>query len=108
MAGLLGSQAIITTLDEINKSAITQILKLLTYLGFDVLVAGIELAEVPLESINLVKREVPLAQRLHAFHDVEQPAPSLRRFISEEKRFLPLGKDCFLWPHEAALHDMNL
>jgi hypothetical protein len=30
----------------------------LAYLGFDVLIAGIEIAEMPLESIDIVKREV--------------------------------------------------
>jgi hypothetical protein len=47
-AGLLGSQTITTTRYEIDKSAVAQILKLLTYLGFDVLIAGIEIAEMPL------------------------------------------------------------
>src|SRR5437868_2772432 len=86
IASLLGSQTIISARDEINKSAITQILKLLTYLRLDVLVAGIEIAEMPLESVDLVKREVSLAERFHALDDIEQPAPRLRRFISEKKR----------------------
>ncbi len=66
-AGLLGSQAIITTRHEINKSAVAQILKLLTYLGFDILVAGIEIAQMPLEGVDHVEREVALTERLHAF-----------------------------------------
>jgi hypothetical protein len=84
MRRLLGSQAITTTGHEIDKSAVPQILQLLTYLGFDVLIAGMEVAEMPLEGIDLVKREVPFAERLYAFHDVEQPAACLRGFISEE------------------------
>src|SRR5450756_1132893 len=43
---LLGSQAIMTTRHEIDKSTIAQILKLLTNLRLDVLVAGIEIAEM--------------------------------------------------------------
>jgi hypothetical protein len=57
-AGLLGSQAITTTRYELDKSAIAQKLKLLTYLGLDVLVAGIEIAEMPFERVDFVKREV--------------------------------------------------
>src|ERR1700737_1088444 len=57
-ASLLGSQTIISPRDEINKSAIAQILKLLAYLGFDVLIAGIKIAEMPLEGVDLVQREV--------------------------------------------------
>ena len=90
---LLGSQTIITTRHEIDKSTVAQILKLLTYLGFDVLVAGIEIAEMPLEGVDLVKREVAFPERLHAFHDIEQPAARLRRFIPEEERLLPFRKD---------------
>jgi hypothetical protein len=45
-ACLLGSQKIISSRNEIDESAIAQILKLLTYLGFDVLVAGIEVTEL--------------------------------------------------------------
>ncbi len=61
-ASLLGSQTIITTRHEIDKSAITQKLKLLAYLGFDVLVAGIEIAQMLLESVDLVEREIAFAE----------------------------------------------
>jgi hypothetical protein len=44
---------------------------------------------MPLERVDFLKREVPLAERLDAFHDVEQPAARFRRFISEEKCPLP-------------------
>jgi hypothetical protein len=37
--------------DEINKAAVAQISRLLTDLGFDVLVAGIEIAQVALEGM---------------------------------------------------------
>ena len=107
-ASLLGSQTIITTRHEIDKSAVAQILQLLTNLGFDVLVAGIEIAEMPLEGVDLVKREVAFAERLHALHDIEQPAARFRRFTSEKKRFLPFRKDEFLCANETVLHDMNL
>src|ERR1700722_1931848 len=86
MASLLGSQAIIATRYEIDKPAVTQILKLLAYLRFDVLVAGIEIAEMAFESVDFVKRELALAERLDAVHDIEQPSARVRRFISEEKR----------------------
>src|ERR1700722_11927434 len=108
MAGLLGSQAIITTRHEFDKSAVAQILQLLAYLRFDVLVARIEFAEMPLEGVDLVQREVALAERLHAFHDVEQPAARLRRFISEEKCLLPVRKDELLGANEAVPDDVNL
>ena len=108
MTCLLRSQTIITTRHEIDKSAIAQILKLLPYLGSDVLVAGIEIAKVPLESIDLVKCEVAFAKRLHTIHDVEQPAARFRRFTSEEKCLLPFGKHELLRANEAVLHDMNL
>src|SRR3984893_14551110 len=107
-ASLLGSQTIISPRDEINKSAIAQILKLLAYLGFDVLIAGIKFAQVPFEGVNLVQREVAFPKRLHALHDVEQPATRLRRFVPEEKRLLPFRKDEFLGANETVLHDMNL
>ena len=71
----LSPQAIITTRYEIDKSAIPQKLKLLAYLGFDVLVAGIEIAEMPFECVDFLKREFPLAERFHALHDIEQAAP---------------------------------
>jgi hypothetical protein len=61
-ASLLRSQAITTTRHEIDKSAIAQKLKLLAYLGLDVLVAGIEVAQLPLEGVDLVKREVALPE----------------------------------------------
>src|ERR1700730_19239306 len=56
-ANLLGSQTIISPRHEINKSAVAKILKLLPDLGFDVLVGGIEITQMPLESIHLVERE---------------------------------------------------
>src|ERR1700761_2431124 len=103
----LRSQTIITSRDEINKSTIAQILELLTYLGFDVLIAGVEIAEMLLERINLFKREVALPKGLNAFHDIEQPAPRFRRFISEEKCFLPFRKDNFLRANDPVLYNMN-
>src|ERR1700674_1194614 len=104
----LRSQAIVTTRHEIDKSTVAQILKLLTYLGFDVLVAGIEIAKMPFESIDFIKREFRLAERFHALHDVEQPAARFRRFVSQEKRPLPIGEDFFFRTDDPALHDMNL
>ena len=61
-----------------------------------------------LESVDLVKREVPRAERLDAFHDVEQPAARLRRFVSEEKRLLPFREHQVLCANDAGLNDMNL
>src|SRR5258708_6698780 len=95
-ASLLGSQTIISPRNEINKSAVTQILKLLTNLRFDVLVAGIEAAKMTFEGVDLIEGEVPFPKRLHALHDIEQPAARFGRFISEEKRLLPFRKHEFL------------
>ena len=58
----LRSQTIIAARHEINKPAVAQILKLLPYLRLDVLVAGIEIAEMPLESVDLVEREIAFAK----------------------------------------------
>jgi hypothetical protein len=68
---LSGSQAILAAGDEFNKSAVAQVLKLLAHLGSDVLIAGIEVAKMPFESIDLLKGEITLAERLHTFHDVK-------------------------------------
>src|SRR5450759_4330544 len=105
MRAVLRSQTIIATGDEINKAAVAQILKLLANLGFDVLVARIEIAEMPLEGVDFVKREISFPKRFHAFHDVEHPAARFRRFIPEEKRLLPIRKDEFLRSDEAVLDD---
>jgi hypothetical protein len=107
VASLLGSQAIVTTRYEIDKSAVTQILKLLAYLRFDVLVAGIKIAEMAFERVDLVKGELALAERLDAIHDVEQPSARVRRFIPEEKRFPPFGEDRFLRANDTTLNDVN-
>jgi hypothetical protein len=64
-------------------------LKLLPYLGFDVLVAGIKITEMSFEGVNFLKGEITFAERVHAFHDIEQPASRLGRFASEKKRSLP-------------------
>jgi hypothetical protein len=61
-ASLLRSQTIVSTGNEINKSPVAQILKLLPYLRLYVLIARIEIAKVPLESIDLVKGEITLAE----------------------------------------------
>src|SRR5882672_2546473 len=108
MRGLLRSQTIISAREEVEKSAISQILKLLTYLRFDVLVARIQVAQVSLETIDLFKRELALAECLHAFHDIKQPATVFRRFISEKKRLLPFSKNVLFLANETVLHNMNL
>jgi len=94
--------------NEINKSAVAQILKLLTYLRLDVLIARIEIAKMPLEGIDLVEGEITLTERLHAFHHVKQPAPCFRRLASEKQRPLPLLKDGLLGANDTAPHDVNL
>src|ERR1700754_1325110 len=108
MRTVSGSQTITSARDEIYKPAVAEILQLLAYLRPDVLVAGIEAAEMPLESVDLVERELALAKGLHAFHDVEQPAPRFQRFIPEEKRFLPFRENQLLCTNDAVLHDVNL
>ena len=62
---------------------------------------------MPLEGIHFVKREVAFAERLHAFHDVEQPAACLRRLLSQKKCLLPFGEDQFFRTDDSALNDMN-
>ncbi len=62
---------------------------------------------MPLEGVDFVKREVAFAKRLYAFHDIEQPAARLRRFIPEEKRLLPFRKDELLGANETILHDVK-
>jgi hypothetical protein len=105
---LLGSQTIISAGNELDKSTIAQILKLLTNLWLDVLVTGIEFAEVPLEGIDFVETEITLAKRLHAFHDVEQPATRFKGRASEKERLLPFLKDGFLRTNDTVLNDMYL
>src|SRR5439155_16715341 len=78
------SQAIIAARQELDEPTITQVLELLTNLWSDVLVAGIEIAKMPLKTVDFFEREFTLAERFHAFHDVEQPASrfQLRRKIA--------------------------
>src|SRR4051812_31592099 len=103
-----GSQTITAARNEIQKPAVAEILKLLPDFRPDVLVAGIELAQVPLERVDLVQRELAFAERLHAFHHVEQPAARLQRFVSKEKRLLPFREHQLPGANDAVLHDMNL
>src|SRR5258708_1815102 len=103
MQTVSGSQTITSARDEIYKPAVAQILKLLAYLRPDVLVAGIEPAEMPLESVDLIERELTLAERLHAFHDIEQPAPRFQRFVPKEKRFLPFRENQLFRANDAVL-----
>jgi hypothetical protein len=58
----LGSQAIITTRDEFEKPAITQVLKLLPNFWSNVLVPRMKLAEMPFESVDIVKRKISFAE----------------------------------------------
>src|SRR5882762_671582 len=59
---LLGSQTIISTRHEIDKSAIAQVLQLLAYLWLDVLVARIEVAKMPLKSVDFLQREIAFSE----------------------------------------------
>src|SRR3979409_2489091 len=89
---LLGAHAILAARNEFNVSAITQILKLLTNLGADVLVARVKIDEMTFESIDFVERESALAERLDALHHIEQPAARFQRLVPEEEGFLPFFK----------------
>src|SRR3981189_2697375 len=62
---------------------------------------------MPLKSIDLIKRKVALPERLHALHDIEQPATAFQRFISEEKCLLPFCQDEVFLSHDAVLDNMN-
>jgi hypothetical protein len=64
MRTVLRSQTIIAARNEINKSLIAQILKLLSYLGPDALATGIAVTQMPFERVGLVKREVAFAEGL--------------------------------------------
>jgi hypothetical protein len=101
------AETIIAPRNEIDKSTVAQILQLLANLRPDVLVAGIAIAEMPLEGIDFVKREVALPKRLHAFHDVEQPASRFQRLAPEKERLLPVGKDEFFRTNDTILDDVN-
>ena len=63
---------------------------------------------MPVEGINLVKGKLALAQRLDAFHDVQQPAARLKRFASEKECFLPYFENGVLRTDDAVLDDMYL
>src|SRR6185437_1689535 len=102
------SQTIVAPRNEIDKSAITQKLKLLANLRLHVLVTGIEVAQMSLECIDFVESEFALPKRLHAFHDIEQPTSRLKRFASEKERFLPFLENRFLRANNAVLHNVNL
>jgi len=52
-------------------------LELLANLWADILIAGVKIAEKPLEPVYLFECKFSFAQRLHAFHDIEKPAASL-------------------------------
>src|SRR5262249_49646019 len=71
---LLFAEAIVAARNKLNISAIAQILKLLPNFWSNVLVARIEVAKVALEGVDLIEREIALAERLDAFHHVEKPA----------------------------------
>ncbi len=62
---------------------------------------------MPFEGVNLVKREVSLAERLHALHDIQQPAARFRRFASEKDGLLPVGEDEFFRANDAILDNVN-
>src|SRR5690242_9391085 len=104
----LRSQAIPAARDKFDESAITQILKLLSYFWFDVLVARVEITKVSLKGVDFVEREIGLTQRLHAFHYVKQPAACLQGLAPEEKRPLPFLKNGLFGTDDAILNDMNL
>ena len=96
------------TSNELNISAVTQVLKLLSNLRPDVLVTRIDISKVALERVDLIKGEVSLAERLDAFHHIKQPAAGFERLVPEEQCLLPLLKNRILRPNETAPDDMNL
>ena len=71
------------------------------------MIARIEIAKMPLEGIDLVEREIALAQRLYAFHDVKKPAARLQRFVPEKQGLLPLLKDFIFRPNDPAFDNMD-
>ena len=83
-------------------------MKLLTYLGFDVLVARVETTETTLKSVDFVESEFSFPERFDAFHDVEQPSTCLQRLMSEEEGLLPLLQNRLFRANDAILNDVNL
>ena len=55
-------QAIVASTEKFNEASIAQILKLLTYLRSDVLIARVERAEMAFETVYLIKREFLFTQ----------------------------------------------
>ena len=105
---LLGSQAIISARDEFDKSAVPQVLQLLAYLRFDVLVAGIEIAEMPVESVDLsrVNSRLP-SDSTHFITSSSQPRVSGDSFLRNSV-FCHSSRTASFGRTTPSLHDVNL
>src|SRR5689334_25432075 len=68
------SQAITSTSNEIQVATVSQVLKLLTNLRLDVLIARIQATQVRLECVDIINVEFMSANRFNAFHHFDQPA----------------------------------
>jgi hypothetical protein len=75
-------EAISTARDEFNVISIAQELKLLANLRPDILIAGIETAEMLFESVHFIEGELEFAENLNALHDLQEPAARFRRFVA--------------------------
>lgn len=64
-------------------------------------VVGINLAEVLLKPIDIVKRKFAATERLHAPHDLHKPAASLLAFVAKKEQSPPIFQDRLFWPHRA-------
>src|SRR6266576_5964258 len=63
---------------------------------------------MPLKSIHLIECEFTFAQRFDALHDIEKPAASFQRLVSEKQGLLPFGKNEFLVTDYSVLNDVDL
>src|SRR5437016_1360847 len=68
------SETIASTRNEIQVTAISQVLELLANLRLNILIAGIKTAQVSLECVNIINVEFMFADRFDAFHHFNQPA----------------------------------
>ncbi|MDB5486276.1 MAG: hypothetical protein JWR29_2180 [Tardiphaga sp.] len=100
--------SITSTTEELNIPSIAQILKLLSYLRPNILVARMQFSQMPIEIINLFERKFALSQSLDAFHDVEQPSASRLCFFAKKQSILPVSQDVVLRPNDAMFDDMKL
>jgi hypothetical protein len=68
-------------------------------------IVRIEIAQRAFESVDVLKLEFRPADGLHAFHDLDQPASRIRRFVAQEARLAPLSEHFVLRLNLAVAND---